>query len=395
MRAEKQNFRRFFRAREFQRKIKVLDRLSAAENTCLHAYFPELQIFDRVKLLESLAIRKRMGQLKNLNLLNKTVLFIFQLLSELKCSQKRAKNGLKTDRTSGPNASNRLRIANFGLRIEAQKAECLGSCGSLPRTPIRGGNDGGVVHSAFGEPENRQTGKPDNWRTDEPHRSHTRPRRIGLPRRRTWRMIDLHRSDEDPMTTDQAERLHPELWVHDHGDYLFRYAYYRLGDVSAAEDAVQDTFIAALRGQAGFSGKSSERTWLVGILKHKLMDRLRQQYRDRDLRESAENEAAWQVDFNRLGLWMEAPGSWRIDPAAIRERREFWEILQQCLKDLPDMTAQAYMMREIDGLPTEEVCKVLGLSANNLWVRLHRARSALRRCLEKKWFGKRLKKERR
>jgi hypothetical protein len=106
MRAEKQKFRRFFRARDFQRKINVLDRISAAENTCLHAYFPELQIFDRVNSAELLPIRKRMGQLKNLSLPIKTVLFIFQLLSELKCSPKRAENGLKTDRTSAKNASN-------------------------------------------------------------------------------------------------------------------------------------------------------------------------------------------------------------------------------------------------------------------------------------------------
>jgi hypothetical protein len=133
----------------------------------LHAYFPELQIFDRVNLPELLPIRKRMGQLKNFNLLNITVLFIFQLLSELKCSQKQAENGLKTDRTSGPNASNQLLIANFGLRFEAQKAECLNSRRSLPRTPIRGGNDGGGVRSAGGELENRRTGEPENRRTGE------------------------------------------------------------------------------------------------------------------------------------------------------------------------------------------------------------------------------------
>jgi hypothetical protein len=114
-----------------------------------------------------------MGQLKNLNLLNKTVLFIFQLLSELKCSQKRAQNGLKTDRTGVKNASNRLRIANFGLRIEAQKAGCVDSRRSLPRTPIRAGNDGGVVRSAFGDLENWQTGETAEGPAGEPENRKT------------------------------------------------------------------------------------------------------------------------------------------------------------------------------------------------------------------------------
>ena len=173
MRAEKRKFRRFFRARDFQRKINVLDRLNAAENTCLHAYFPELQIFDRVNSEELLPIRKRMGQLKNLSLPIKTVLFIFQLLSELKCSPKRAENGFKTDRPSAKNASNRLRIANFGLRIEAQKSGCVDSRRSLPRTPIRAGNDGGVVRSAFGDLENWQTGETAEGPAGEPENRKT------------------------------------------------------------------------------------------------------------------------------------------------------------------------------------------------------------------------------
>jgi hypothetical protein len=108
-----------------------------------------------------------MGQLKNLSLPIKTVLFIFQLLSELKCSPKRAENGFKTDRPSAKNASNRLRIANFGLRIEAQKAECLDSRRSLPQTTIWGGNDGGGVRSAGGEPENQPPTQPENRKTGQ------------------------------------------------------------------------------------------------------------------------------------------------------------------------------------------------------------------------------------
>ena len=67
----------------------------------------------------------------------------------------------------------------------------------------------------------------------------------------------------------------PDDWVEAHGDYLFNFAIGQLRDASVAEDLVQDTFLAAFKARDRFSGQSSERTWLVGILRHKICDHLR------------------------------------------------------------------------------------------------------------------------
>ncbi|NLH47485.1 MAG: sigma-70 family RNA polymerase sigma factor [Myxococcales bacterium] len=185
------------------------------------------------------------------------------------------------------------------------------------------------------------------------------------------------------------DRLNPESWVQAHGDYLFRYALFRLGDPAAAEDLVQETFLAALRSRLDFTGKSSERTWLIGILKHKLIDHLRKVYREKAVIDHASEETEPEGEFTALGLWTAKSGNWTVQPEQVREQKEFWQVLQNCLAKLPAATAQAFAMREIDGFSSEEICKVLNISANNLWVRLHRARSSIRRCLERHWYPKR------
>ncbi len=195
------------------------------------------------------------------------------------------------------------------------------------------------------------------------------------------------------MATDEVERTNPELWVERHGDYLYRYALFRLRDPTTAEEMVQETFIAALRNRAGFSGHSSERTWLVGILKHKVLDHLRRIYREKAAFGETDADEALRTDFNWFGLWAASPGQWAMDPEQALEQKEFWELLHDCLRTLPAKTADAYALREIDGLDAEEVCKVLHISPNNLWVRLHRARMALRQCLEIKWESKSVRKE--
>ena len=189
------------------------------------------------------------------------------------------------------------------------------------------------------------------------------------------------------MAETDAQLSDPAEWLDKHGNYLFRYALYRLGDPSIAEELVQETFIAGLKGREGFSGRSTERTWLVGILKHKVIDHLRKLYRERSLIQSIEAEGSTDGEFNRIGHWVEGPSKWDVNPAEVANQKEFWDVLQVCLSALPEETARAYMMREVDGMETEEICKVLNITANNLWVRLHRARMALRRCLEKNWFA--------
>ena len=182
-----------------------------------------------------------------------------------------------------------------------------------------------------------------------------------------------------------------ERWVDEHGDMLYRFALARIRDASAAEDLVQETFLAALKARERFSGGSSERSWLVGILKHKIADSLRKKYKDQIFVRDEDGEESARNGFEANGHWDvrggRAPKSWGDAMAAI-ERAEFRDVLAGCLEALPEKTAQVFAMREMDDCGTEEICKVLNITATNLWVVLHRARTQLRRCLETNWFAK-------
>jgi len=174
--------------------------------------------------------------------------------------------------------------------------------------------------------------------------------------------------------------------------YLMRYALLQLRDESAAEDAVQETLLAAIKGEAGFSSKSSVRTWLTGILKHKIIDQLRRAAREQPLAGSdAEDDRsdAELVDalFVENGHWSEPPASWS-SPGLSFENRQFWEAFEICARLMPVKTARVFVMREVMELTTEEICKELGITATHCWVMLHRARLSLRACLDVKWFGK-------
>jgi len=166
--------------------------------------------------------------------------------------------------------------------------------------------------------------------------------------------------------------------------YLLRYAALQLRDAHAAEDAVQDTLVAALAGEASFAGRSNLRTWLTGILKHKIIDAIR-----RSSREVAVEGDASELDalFAEDGHWVDPPAAW-ANPAAALEQQRFFAALQSCLERLPRKIAQAFMMREHLGLETTEICKELAVTPTHCWVLLHRARLALRECLQMNWFGK-------
>lgn len=177
----------------------------------------------------------------------------------------------------------------------------------------------------------------------------------------------------------------PRNWVDRHGDFLYRYALLRLGQSEAAEDLVQETFLAALRGREQFQGASSERTWLAGILKHKIIDHLRRKHRERPVSGLGADEWTDEL-FDRNGHWKKAPGSWTNPEAAI-ENAEFWNVFSRCLGKLPGRLAEAFSLREIDELKSSEVCELLAVSSANLSVMLHRARLRLWRCLGTNWFA--------
>ena len=181
--------------------------------------------------------------------------------------------------------------------------------------------------------------------------------------------------------------LDTSVWVDRYGDYLFRYAMLRLRDRPAAEDMVQETFLAALKGRGTFSGDSSEATWMVGILKHKIADHFRRQAREAPLEEGDLGEHPDAGHMDGKGHWTTGPAEWGGNPADLYRQGEFLDRFRICLSGLSAKHADAFTLREIEGLGTAEICKVLGVSETNLWVILHRARALLRRCLETRWFG--------
>jgi len=172
-----------------------------------------------------------------------------------------------------------------------------------------------------------------------------------------------------------------------HRPHLMRFALLQLRDRSAAEDAVQEALLAAIQGAERFAGQSSVRTWLIGILKHKIVDSIRKTARERATDLSSGDSGTEDVDvlFESDGHFIEPPGEWASPERALEERR-FFEALERCLQTLPKNTASAFMMRELLGLETEEICKELRITPSNCWVMLYRARMNLRACLERTWF---------
>lgn len=171
-------------------------------------------------------------------------------------------------------------------------------------------------------------------------------------------------------------------WVDRHGDLLYAYARMRVPDNRTAEDLLQETFLAALRSRDSFAGSSSEETWLVGILKHKIVDYYRRGGRGID--RSLEYVESPDALFDASGHWREAPARWTAPESEV-EDREFARILTECLDGLPENHRAAFTLRELEERTTDEICNVLSIQSTNLRVMLHRARLRLRRCLERSW----------
>jgi len=193
---------------------------------------------------------------------------------------------------------------------------------------------------------------------------------------------------EKNLSKNPKMSLSPENWVDQHGDYLFSFALFRVQDQAAAEDLVQETFIAALQNYKNYKGQASERTWLTAILKNKLIDYLRKQIREQPT-DDIERFLNMSEDlFNAAGKWVNGPGKWSFAPSVLYDKKEFWQALRRCLELLPKRLAQAFILREMDGMSHQEICKVLGISSSNSWVILYRARMGLKKCLGTSWFDR-------
>jgi len=183
------------------------------------------------------------------------------------------------------------------------------------------------------------------------------------------------------------QMLDPEAWVDHYGDYLYRFALSRIQDPAVAEDLVQETFLAALNAQKGFKGHSSEKTWLTGILKYKIIDHIRKKSREQPTDRIESSVDAMDERFDEKGGWRVGPAKWTVNPTELLEQKEFWSVFYRCVSELSGRLAQAFVLRELDGLSSEEIRKTLNVSATNSYVMLYRARMRIRECLEVNWFG--------
>lgn len=173
--------------------------------------------------------------------------------------------------------------------------------------------------------------------------------------------------------------------------YLVRFARHRLMDPALAEDLVHDVFEAVVSGRAAFAGRAALRTWLVGILKHKVLDQMRAHAREACDPGTSPDDLADPLDdlpLNERGHFSEQPADWG-NPEQDLSRRQLADVLELCTDRLPAAQGRAFMMREWLEMSVDDICKELGVSSTNLYVLLHRARLRLRACLELNWLGHR------
>ena len=167
----------------------------------------------------------------------------------------------------------------------------------------------------------------------------------------------------------RTDTLNPSRWIDEHGDAMFRYAMLRLGDRSAAEDAVQDALLAGLKAADSYEGRSAERTWLIGILRHKVLDTIRARRRDHPPEPEALAPAR-SHGHSDDSLWPIGPGD--------AEREEILAIVREELALLGSPAREAICLRIVEGLDSKTVCDILGVTPTNLWTIVHRGRLKLR-----------------
>lgn len=188
------------------------------------------------------------------------------------------------------------------------------------------------------------------------------------------------------MPVENKQENNPITWLEQYGDALFGFARARVHNTFTAEDLLQETLLAAYRSRSSFSGQSTVKTWLTGILKHKIAD----YYRKLKPEQSDENidDFSYSMEnlFDEREKWKIKPGNWGGDPKNVYDGRELMSVIHACLDDMPQKMSLAYTLRELEGATTTEISALFQTEKNNCWVILHRARMLLRRCLEVNWF---------
>ncbi len=183
------------------------------------------------------------------------------------------------------------------------------------------------------------------------------------------------------------DSLDSHQWVDRYGDLMFRYTLVRVKDRETAEEIVQATLVAALQAKDSFAGRSTEKSWLFGILKHKIMDHFRDLKKNRTF-DLLPDDDPDPLSFDATGHWAQLPQNWNLDPEKAAENQQLVEALAECLDDLSDKFRRIFVLKEVEGLSSEEICNEFNIKPTNLWVMLHRARNQLKKCLEARWFQK-------
>jgi RNA polymerase sigma-70 factor (ECF subfamily) len=181
-------------------------------------------------------------------------------------------------------------------------------------------------------------------------------------------------------------KLDPDKWIDNYSDYLFNYAIVRVNSHDLAKDLVQETFFAGLKSAKNFEGKSTERTWLIAILKRKIIDHYR---KINSKKGQAEVRTNFYDDGDKKGNWIEerVPQTWGNQAEKDIESAELHSQIDECIDFLPEKYATVFRMKTIQEFDTEEICKELDITPSNLWAIIHRARMQLRKCLEENWFN--------
>ncbi len=193
------------------------------------------------------------------------------------------------------------------------------------------------------------------------------------------------------MNAQADSRLfHDNAYISDLREQMLKFAVLQLRDFAAAEDAVQDALIGAMKNADKFAGKAAFKSWVFAILKHKIIDGIRSKSRTvaiTDLQPDSDASEDASFLFNESEHWKaeHAPSKWR-NPEQQMQNGQFWIVFEACLNKLPSAQARCFMMREFIGLDSTEICKELVLSTTNLHVQLHRARLSLQKCLDSNWL---------
>jgi RNA polymerase sigma-70 factor (ECF subfamily) len=181
------------------------------------------------------------------------------------------------------------------------------------------------------------------------------------------------------------EKLNPDKWVDNYADYLYNYTVVRVNDHIVAQEIVSETFLAALRAQKNFKGEASERTWLISILKRKIIDH----YRHINSKKGQAEVSISYRDPELEGDWLEENASDPFDRTAedVLENEELRLAILECMGQLTKKQAEIFKLKTIDGFDTETICKEYNITPSNLWVIIHRARKIMMDCLDKNWFN--------